>query len=773
MQTRWSVAPWRAVALCGLIVLAAAARAETEAPVSVTAAFIDPAYSEQALFSPDGKVLALPNSGMLWEATSGLPLRRLDYPAFFTAAMFTPDSATLVSGHKDGVIKLWDVASGAVVATLPPKNPPDSEDDSKRITTLSIDRKGELLASGDHAGGVTVWMLSTRRPIVSVERQPVLAARLSADGSRLIVVSRETPGEPETVTDYDARTGAERASFRLPAKHLFPEHSYLGDDVAVVVAATECARGETVLFGLRERAAVASIHRPATCELPERPGYSDSPLNFADKIFASPQSSRILVAPQDGSDLVLFDTAARKLERTIRWPGQTAQPQVIGLSQDVQAVATVQSGAVRIRALESGAAIKDLRGFGPAARNVIAHGPHILVQRRAREGDDGDATLDFDLRTADALTPVSVRLSPGGAFMVHDFAPAPRLALAGNNKGEVLLLPLDARAEPRKLAVNRLREVWDAKLAPDGRLALVVGEFGESEDSAKPGAVAIDTADGRIRQTFPSRDDNDDVVTSAFTPDGARFAVGRHNGKAELWDAKTLKRVALLPAAKEDVDVRTLAFSPDGRFLAGAGAFDDAVFVWNVASRKVTRVFDLGTTLASYRYATALAMSRDGKTLVAGLGQRHTSSGDLGSERGTVVVWDAVTGKRRLTLRGQRGAIAALTFSADERFIVAGSLDGTIRYWDRGRGRPMATAMSDGSGGWLVLTESGLYAGSDGSDAAVAVVRGTRAVAATPARGELLKPRLVEDLLKGDAAGRYRNAARRLDLPAVAKSAAP
>ena len=46
-------------------------------------------------------------------------------------------------------------------------------------------------------------------------------------------------------------------------------------------------------------------------------------------------------------------------------------------------------------------------------------------------------------------------------------------------------------------------------------------------------------------------------------------------------------------------------------------------------------------------------------------------------------------------------------------------------------------------------------------------------MAATPVRGELLKPQLVEDLLKGDAAGRYRDAARRLDLPAVAKSAAP
>src|SRR5262249_60648540 len=114
--------------------------------------------------------------------------------------------------------------------------------------------------------------------------------------------------------------------------------------------------------------------------------------------------------------------------------------------------------------------------------------------------------------------------------------------------------------------------------------------------------------------------------------------------------------------------------------------------------------------------------------------QRHTSSGDLGSERGTVVVWDAVTGKRRLTLRGQRGAIAALTFSADERFIVAGSLDGTIRYWDRGRGRPMATAMSDGSGGWLGLTESRLYAGSDGSDAAAAGLAGPPAPPAPPPR---------------------------------------
>ena len=185
----------------------------------------------------------------------------------------------------------------------------------------------------------------------------------------------------------------------------------------------------------------------------------------------------------------------------------------------------------------------------------------------------------------------------------------------------------------------------------------------------------------------------------------------------------------MLPPAQEDGDVVALSFSADGRFLAGSGAFSGTVYVWNVETGKA-RDFDLGGAFASYRYATAVAMSRDGKTVVAGLGQRHRSSGDTGSERGNVLVWDAATRKLRFTLRGQLNAIYALAFSADDRLIVAGSLDGTIRYWDRGSGRLMATAMSGASGEWLVLTESGFYAGSDGSDASLAVVRGSSAVPA-------------------------------------------
>jgi WD40 repeat protein len=755
-------------ALSGLVMLASAAAAAEKPPVAVIASFVDPGVSEQALFSADGKILALPDLGLLWDTAAGLPLRRLNDPVFVTASAFTPDGAVYITGHKDGAIKLWSVASGAVTATL---NKPG--DDTTRITSLSTDGKGQFLVSGDHVGTVKVWSLSSHRLVRTVEVSPIkkgdgnpdiAAAKLSADGRRLIVLANATWTGPGIVAEYDVHSGAERSWFALPKLHAFPAAGYLDDDKALVQSTAGCARGETKLWNFADHAFIADIHKPERCDK-----LKDTYDPDVVKIFASGSSPRVVIAQADAPELLVWDLAARKLEQTIRWPDQVKPPNVIGLSHDLKSVAVAEPGVVRIRALGTGAPVKDLEGFGTAARNVMAHGPgpQVLLQHHIPEGDK--PAIDLDLR-ADGLKPLTLHLPQDSTFAVHDFAPAPKIALAGNDKGEVLMLPLEPGQPPRHLAVAELREVWRAWLSPDGKLAGLVAQFGKDTDSNAAGAL-IDTADGKILQSFESHEDNDDVRAYAFTPDGTKLAVGRRNGKAEIWDTRTLKQLKVLPPAQEDGDVAALAFSADGRILAGSGAFSGTVYVWNVETGKA-RDFDLGGAVASYRYATAVAMSRDGKTVVAGLGQRHRSSGDTGSERGNVLVWDAATKKLRFTLRGQLNAIYALAFSADDRLIVAGSLDGTIRYWDRGSGKLMATAMSSASGEWLVLTESGFYAGSDGSDKHLAVVRGSSATPVLRVREQLQKPALVENLLNGDGA-RYRDSARKLDLSALLKSAAP
>jgi WD40 repeat protein len=221
----------------------------------------------------------------------------------------------------------------------------------------------------------------------------------------------------------------------------------------------------------------------------------------------------------------------------------------------------------------------------------------------------------------------------------------------------------------------------------------------------------------------------------------------------------------VLPAPKgDDSDTWSLAFSHDGRLLLGGSLFNETVFIWNTSTGRLVRKFDLGESRAHYRHAAAIAVSRDGKLIAAGLGQRAVSSGDVGAERGGIEVWDTATGKLRFTLRGHDGAVFALTFSPDDRWIVSGSLDGTVRYWDRAEGTWSATFTPTPDGRWIVLTAGGFFAGSADSDALISVVRGLQSIPAAQLRDQLFRPDLAEQLLKGDPQHRYRRAAGGLDL---------
>jgi WD40 repeat protein len=96
-------------------------------------------------------------------------------------------------------------------------------------------------------------------------------------------------------------------------------------------------------------------------------------------------------------------------------------------------------------------------------------------------------------------------------------------------------------------------------------------------------------------------------------------------------------------------------------------------------------------------------LSADGHTVVTG------------SEDGTVILWEALTGKQRLTFLGHCSGVHGVALSTDRRHLWTGSLDGTTRLWDALTGQELCSLISlDAGKDWLVVSPDGFFDGSKG-----------------------------------------------------------
>ena len=187
-------------------------------------------------------------------------------------------------------------------------------------------------------------------------------------------------------------------------------------------------------------------------------------------------------------------------------------------------------------------------------------------------------------------------------------------------------------------------------------------------------------------------DADSDGNVLALSPDGSIYArgsgVGLHfggpDGQISLWNTHSGRREAkmrghrpLWPGSKEQVGIRALAFSPDGKTFA-SGSEDMTVRIWNTK-----RGSKHGTLKGHTGWVTALAFSKDGKTI---------ASGDTD---GTVRVWNVHKKREVALLKGHINTILALAFAPDGKTLASGSADGTIHFWDPNNGEKITTYDND------------------------------------------------------------------------------
>ena len=195
----------------------------------------------------------------------------------------------------------------------------------------------------------------------------------------------------------------------------------------------------------------------------------------------------------------------------------------------------------------------------------------------------------------------------------------------------------------------------------DGRTLYTVSHDGT--------AIAWDlTGDRRLGRPFTFTHDRRFSATGydghpgRISPDRRLIAVGLKERGVALWDARAL-RPAGPPLLGTGGEVKTLAFSPDGRTLAAVT--QRLLTLWDVRSRsRLHAPLDAGGPAI----VLAVAFSPDGATLA-------TASSDLGLR-----LWNPATGAM-LALGFGRSA-SDVGFSADGAMVASVPSEGGAEVWD-------------------------------------------------------------------------------------------
>lgn len=622
-----------------------------------------------------------------------------------TSLVALPGGTQILTGCKDGVVRLIDVAGGNVVKQMNHGAPVDAiaiRADGKRIASVGANNIAKLWNAenqqlvvdmkGDYRTGLKVAE-STRAVNLAKKQVELAKADLTEAGKRKTAEEENQKKSTEAQTAADAefkkkdeaakqpvidKEAADKALVDATANKTKADEAKKVTDAAAVTAnealvAANKAKDEAVKAA-NDATAAATAALTAFNQAKEALAKDTENQTLKDAAAAAEKASAEAEAKKKAADelkvakekaAVDADTA-KKTADTNKQNGDKAatdaQNAFNTADQKVKQVTPIATKAVEEKMAADRALKAAMRSVERAAESVkkateAVPGFEATVKTFEAQVVQRDADLMAVTKTvAESEKPLkSVSFSPNGQSLaivgddqlLHSYdseTGAPVDVYTGQNAA-LSLVAFTSDGNAISLAANNTGVVWD--FATEWKLERTIG----TPDSAE---MLVDR-----------------VTALDFSPDGKLLASGggepSRSGEIKIWNLENGQLQLAFKEPHSDT-VFGLDFSPDGQTLASCAA-DRFVKLWNVADGKFVRSFEGHT-----HHVLGVTWRADGRLLAS-------SGADA-----AIKVWDARTGDQARTIAGYTKEVTAVHFVGDQDIVIVCSGDKIVRFVNAANG---------------------------------------------------------------------------------------
>jgi WD40 repeat protein len=519
-----------------------------------------------------------------------------------SSVAFSPNGDRIVSGGKDGTVRLWKPDGSPAAA---PFQAHDGE-----VFSVAFSPNGDRIVSGGKDGTMRLWKpdgTPAAAPFQAHDGE-VFSVAFSPDGDRIV-----SGGKDGTVRLWKPDGTPAAPPFR-------------GHDGAVLSVAFSPDGDRIVSGGLDDK---LQLWEPAGSSAPEP--FTANQGGEVWSVAYSRQGNRI-ISGGDGT-VCLWDLDDSLAPESCKGPFKGHEDDVVSVAFSPQGdliASGSDDGTVRLWRLGGGPAAEPFQNYANWVRSVAlsARGDRVVSG-----GKDGkvrlwrlDGTLAAEPFEAHDREVVSVAFSPQGDLIA-----------SGSDDGTVRLWHLDgSRAVARFEGDVGL--VWSIAFSPQGDRIVSGGKDGTVRLWRLDGTPAAEPFEGHTGA----------VLSVAFSPQGDRIVSGGRDGTMRLWHLDGT--LAAEPFDADDREVVSVAFSPQGDLIA-SGSDDGTVRLWHLdGSRAGVPFRGHGDRVSS------IAFSPQGDRIVSGSGDRTVRVWDTASgaellvlrynERAVIGVWFSTDGAR-------------------------------------------------------------------------------------------------------------------------------